>query len=155
MTKLKNSKCDRTWKLKFWQNSNTFVTKSKIKLWQNSKTQIGTNLKNLNCDQTQKLKLWPNSKSQIVTIPKLLQFFVNCFLVKPVCDIFQQKKMTHWQPRDVFRAVFLRYSQYFFSYLELPNKANSLIVCQNTCVFIYSRKWKVTNPQADVANLKG
>ena len=39
----------------------------KIKLWQNSKTRIMTKLKKLNCDKTQKLKLWQNSKTQIVT----------------------------------------------------------------------------------------
>ena len=44
--KLKNSNCDETQKLKWWQNS-------KLKLWQNSKTQSVTKLKllpNSNCE---------------------------------------------------------------------------------------------------------
>ena len=48
-TKLKNSNCGKTQKLKFWptfKNSNC------------DKTQIVTKLKNSNCDKTQKLKLW-------------------------------------------------------------------------------------------------
>ena len=66
MTKLKNSNCDKTQKLKFWQNSKTqIVTKlkkhffnkiQKLKLWQYSKTQIVTKLKNSNCDKTQFMK---------------------------------------------------------------------------------------------------
>ena len=89
MTKLKNSKCDKTQlvtKLKLRQNWNCDKTQiEKLKLWQNSncdKTQIGTKLKlwqNWNCDKTQivreKIKnlnvtkptLWQNSRTQIVT----------------------------------------------------------------------------------------
>ena len=45
VTKIKNSNCDKT---------------QKLKLWTNSKTQIVTKLKKkeTNCDKTQKLKLW-------------------------------------------------------------------------------------------------
>ena len=50
VTKLKNSNCKQTQKLKFWQNS---------------KTQIVTKLKNSNCDKTQKLKLWQNTTTPI------------------------------------------------------------------------------------------
>ena len=75
MTKLQNSNCDKTPKLKLWKkkkksnfDKTQIVTKlnnskcdktqivAKLKLWQNS-----------NCDKTQKLKLWKNSETQIVT----------------------------------------------------------------------------------------
>ena len=45
VTKIKNSNCDKT---------------QKLKLWQNSKTQIATKLENLNCDKTKKSELWQN-----------------------------------------------------------------------------------------------
>ena len=48
MTKLKNSNCDKTWKLKLRR-------KSKTKIVTKLKTQIVTKLKNLNCEETQKL----------------------------------------------------------------------------------------------------
>ena len=75
MTKLKKSNCDKTQKIKLWQNSknqivtklkNQIVTTQKLKSWQNSKTEIVTKLKNSNgdktkkknyCDKTKKLKL--------------------------------------------------------------------------------------------------
>ena len=89
--KLKNSNCDKTLKLKLWQNSKTHSDKTqklkllkknsknlcetKPKLWQNlrtqtmtkkySKNQIVTKLKNSNCDESQiviKIK-----KTQLVT----------------------------------------------------------------------------------------
>ena len=96
MTKLKNSKFDKTPKLKLWQNATTqIVTNSKTKivkkkslkkLWQNSnfvtkvfflffssklwqlKKSNCERKKNLNSsyDKTQ-LKIWQNSKTQIVT----------------------------------------------------------------------------------------
>ena len=76
MTKLKNSNCDKTQKLKFLHNSITEINTQKkkkmlkkiqkLKLWQYSETQILTNLKNSNCDQTE--------KNQIVTKAKPL----NC-----------------------------------------------------------------------------
>ena len=49
--KLKNSNGDKT------ENSSCDKT-LKLKLWQNSKTPIKAKLKNSNCDKTQKLKLW-------------------------------------------------------------------------------------------------
>ena len=60
MTKLKNSKGDKTWKLKMWQNSkNQIVTKLKnyefdMKFLQNLKYDIKQTKK---CDQTKK-KMW-------------------------------------------------------------------------------------------------
>ena len=45
VTKLKNSNCDTT---------------QKLKLWQNSKTETETKHKNFKCDKIQKLKLWQN-----------------------------------------------------------------------------------------------
>ena len=50
MTKLENSFCDKTQKLKHFDKD------QKLKLRQNIKSQVATNL-NLNCDKTQKLKL--------------------------------------------------------------------------------------------------
>ena len=81
---LKNSNCDKTKKLNWWQNSKSQIVtklknsncnkkkksnckKKKIKLLPNSKTQIVTKLNNSNCDKTKKLKLWQNSKKLIVT----------------------------------------------------------------------------------------
>jgi hypothetical protein len=82
-TKLKNSNCEKTQKLKVWpitkilnatkfKNSNCDKTKKencdktqnsncdktqKLKLQQNLRTQIVTKLKNLNCDKTKKKTL--------------------------------------------------------------------------------------------------
>ena len=110
ITKLKNSNCDKTQKLKLWQNSKTWiVTKlkksncdknQKLKWGQNSKTEFATKLKNWNCDQTQKLKLqqYQNCKKTWKLI--MWQTFLFCYTI--VC----KNKLTHWQPRDVFRAAF-------------------------------------------------
>ena len=57
VTKLKNSNCDKTQKLKLWQ------------LQMGKKTQKVTKLKNSNVT---KLKMWQNSKTQIVTLLLLL-----------------------------------------------------------------------------------
>ena len=65
MTKLKNSNCDKT---------------QKLKLLQNSKTQ------NSNCDKTQKLKLFKNSKTQIMTKLKKHNTENNKFLKKVGCS---------------------------------------------------------------------
>ena len=61
VTKLKNKKCDKTQKLKLWQNS-------KVKLWQNlKKNKFWPKLKkNSNCDNSN-LKLRKNS-TQMVTV---------------------------------------------------------------------------------------
>ena len=75
MTKLKNTNCDKTQKIKLLQKSKAqIVTKLKNSMWRNFKTQIVTKLKNSNCDKTQKIKLLPNSKNQIVTNLK----YSNC-----------------------------------------------------------------------------
>ena len=65
MTKITNSNCDKTLKLKLWQNSKTqiLIKFKKITFLQNSKTQIVTKLKNTNYVETQKLKFWQNSIS--------------------------------------------------------------------------------------------
>ena len=77
MTKLKNSKCDKTQKSKFYETQN--VIQCKIQTVTNcnkSKTQNVTEHKNPKCvksqnmtklknskyDQTQRLKMWQNSK---------------------------------------------------------------------------------------------
>ena len=64
MIKLKDTNCDETKKLLWWN------LKTKKKLW-NSKAQIGIKLKILNCEKNQKLKLWQKSKTPIVTKFKL------------------------------------------------------------------------------------
>ena len=51
--------CDKTEKLKLWQNSNSDQTK-KLKFWQ---------LKNSKCDKTQQLKLWQNLKVKFLPNP--------------------------------------------------------------------------------------
>ena len=78
VTKVKNSNCDKTQKLKLWQQSNWDKTQNvtKLKLWQNFKTQIVTKLKTqivtklkkLKFYQNQKIKLWQNLKTQIVIV---------------------------------------------------------------------------------------
>ena len=83
MTKLKNSKGEKTKEIELWQNSNCDKTqKTKCvtnpKLWGNLKTQNVTKVRKSNCDKskkekykkygkTQKLKLWEISETQIVT----------------------------------------------------------------------------------------
>ena len=63
--------CDKTLKVKLWQNLNKkTLIMTKLKMWQNSKTQIVTRFKILNFDKIQKLKILPNSKTQIVEILK-------------------------------------------------------------------------------------
>ena len=66
VTKLKNTNCDKTQKLKLGPNSKTqIVTKlnnSNIKEEKNKK-KIVTKLKKSNCDKTQILKLGQNSKN--------------------------------------------------------------------------------------------
>ena len=99
VTKLKNSNCDKTQKLKLWPNSKTetetkhknfkcdeipktkFVTKlTKKKLWQNS-TQLVTKLKNSYCDKTWKLKLWQKHLDTLTTDHSQGSFsqFLRCF----------------------------------------------------------------------------
>ena len=58
MTKLKNSNCEKTKKLKLWQNSISNRD-------QTQKLKIVTKI-NSNCDKTQKLKLWQNLTVVIV-----------------------------------------------------------------------------------------
>ena len=80
MTKLRDSNCDKTQKLKLWQNSKTHIV-TKVKVWQNSngdKNQIvKKKSKATQCDKTQtvttqivtKFMLWQNSngdKNQIL-----------------------------------------------------------------------------------------
>ena len=103
VTKLKNSNCDQS---------------QKLKLWQDSKTQIFTKLKNWNFDKTQKLKLWQYQNCKKLNSSNLWQnffsfnFFGTIFLSILFCyKIFvtfsiKKNKLTHWQPRDVFRAAF-------------------------------------------------
>ena len=52
--KLKDPNCDKTLKLKLWQNSKIWIM-AKLK-----QKQIVKKLKNLNCDKTQKIKLGQN-----------------------------------------------------------------------------------------------
>ena len=96
MTKLKNSNCCKTQKLKLGQNS-------KLKLWPNSKTQIVTKQKKSNCDKTQKLKLRQNinyDKSQFMT-KDILEWSVSKSILTP------------WQPMRCSLSSFLQFSQCF------------------------------------------
>ena len=71
--KLNTLNCDKTQKLKLWENSKTqIVTKLKTEIGtttkispKNSKFNCDETEKS-NCDETQKLKLWSNSETQIV-----------------------------------------------------------------------------------------
>ena len=108
MTKLTNSKCVKTQKLKLWQ----------LKSPNNDKFQIITKLKNSNCGKTQVLKLWrknsnksywqnsicmktqnlklrQNSKSQILTTLKLWQ--ISFYEGKKFKGSFSRKNLTPWQ----------------------------------------------------------
>ena len=109
MTKLKNSNCDKTQKLKLWPNLRTqMATKLKksicdktqiLKLWQNSKSQIVTKLKNSNCDKTQKLKLWQLKNSNCDKTQKLKLWpnskTPNCEKINSNCD--KNLKLKLWQ----------------------------------------------------------
>ena len=82
VTKLKNSNCDKTQKLKFWQNSKTEtetehnifmvipcrnVTKFINSNCDKAKKENCDKTQNSNCDKTKKVKLQQNLKTQIVT----------------------------------------------------------------------------------------
>ena len=60
MTKLKNTKCDKTQNCKLWKTQiHKFVTKLRnLNCEKTKKTQIVTKLKKANCDQTLAHKLW-------------------------------------------------------------------------------------------------
>ena len=77
MTKLNNSKCGKTQKLKMWEKKT-----QQLKMWQNSKiknvsktkninetkllnSKCDKKIKNLKCDKSQKLKILQNSTTQI------------------------------------------------------------------------------------------
>ena len=112
-TKLNYSNCNKTQKVKLWQNfkKNHVVIKlnlwqklncdntqivTKLKLWQKSKTQILTKLKNSNCYKTQILKLWQNityEKSQFMT-KETLKWSVS------------QNILTPWQTMSCSLAMF-------------------------------------------------
>ena len=66
MTKLKTQIVSKTEIVMNFKNSDCDETQE-LKWWQNSKTQIVMKLKNSNGDKTQKLKLWQNSTTEIVT----------------------------------------------------------------------------------------
>ena len=67
MTKLKNSNCDKTQKLKLRPNTKVLnVTTFKNSNCDKIKKKNCDNTQNSNCDKTQKLKLRQNSKTQIV-----------------------------------------------------------------------------------------
>ena len=125
----RQSPCDKTQKLKLWENSKTQIVR-KLKnsnCDESQKLEIVTKLKNLNCDKTQKLKnsnsdntqelkLWQyqeNLKTQNVTKLFLYNFCCCCqnlcvtFLCYTIVVTYLNKnKLTHWQLRDVFRAAF-------------------------------------------------
>ena len=63
MTKLKNSNCDKTQKLKFWQSSKT-ETLTELKNSNCDKTQTVIKLKNSKLNTIKQLKLWQNYKKK-------------------------------------------------------------------------------------------
>ena len=87
VTKLKNSKCDLTQKLKYDQTKKSICDKTlKFQIWQyfntqskaklktknvtkplkkNSRTQIASKLISLNCDKTHKTDLWKSFKFKL------------------------------------------------------------------------------------------
>ena len=94
--KIQNINCDKTQKLKVWQNSKKFIV---------------TKLKNLSCDKTQTLKVWTISKTPMVR-KKITNS--NCEKKKKKILIttklnFQQNSKKSWHLHDrwyVFRAAF-------------------------------------------------
>ena len=88
VTYLKDSKCDKTQKLKIKQKSKKSICdkNQKLKMWPKSKTQNVTKLKNMKGDKTQKLKIWQNSTTQIqkktkkksINVTKLKKKRSNC-----------------------------------------------------------------------------
>ena len=96
----KKLKCDQTCegkkhKPKLWNRNLTKIVKNfknsncdktrKLKLWQNSKNQIMTKLK-------KNIKLWQNSKSQIVTV-----VIVTVLTVVVIVTYFSKNNSTPWQ----------------------------------------------------------
>ena len=124
VTKLTNWNCDKTQKPWLWQNSKTHCDKTQnLNLSKNSKTQIVTKLKT---QIGEKLKKWPNSKTQILTklkisncaktkiVRKLKHKFWQNFFSSIFFWPFSKNNLTHWQPRDVFRASFRNTCNVFF-----------------------------------------
>ena len=125
VTKFKNSNCDKTQKLKWWQNSKTqIVTKlknsnvTKLKLWQNSSCEKNSSCdKTTFCDKTQivtKLELWQNSsfdKTQIVRKNQNLE----CYKTQIVTVVTVVIKY-------IFFIYFLFYFFFFFTvFLQQTN----------------------------------
>ena len=112
MWQLKNSKCEKTHKLKMWQLKNakhektkqlTMWTKLKVRMWQlkNSKCDKTHSLKkklslnNIFCHYkkivtTQKFKLWQNSENQI---DAKLNFF-KILISEEETNLFSKNKVT-------------------------------------------------------------
>ena len=75
MTKLKESNCDKTQKVKLWQNSKT-QTVTQLQVWQNLETQNVKKFYNSNFDKTHivvKLKTFIATKLWILTSNKALK----------------------------------------------------------------------------------
>ena len=145
VTKLKNTKCDKTHKHKLWQQTNSSCgTTQKLKWWQILKTRIVTKLKKNYCDKTQKWKLWQNLKTQIVTklrkekkkLWQKLKFWQKsktqivtvAVVTVIIVTYFSFKKITPQQQMRCSEGSFLRFLQCFFLYLSCMY---FLFVCNN------------------------
>ena len=148
VTKLKNSNCDKSQKLRLWQysktqivtnltnskcyktqNSNCYKTIKKKKLWQNSKTKILTKLKNSNCNKTKKLKLWPTQKINFWQNSKTQRAWLH----RETMDFFLVKTML----LKKFWSFFLANISYFEWYWRINNQV---------FIFLPFQSAKMTSP---------
>ena len=114
ISKLKNSNCEKAWKLQLLQNLKSFSNKTQLKLWPNTKTQIVTKLKTHDVTKlkTQTLTTFQASKFKNSNSNKTIK--INWTLIKPKnwnCDKTQNfhfwenlnsvyffYNLTLWQP---------------------------------------------------------
>ena len=158
VTKLKNTNCYKTMKLKFWQNyQKKLVAKCKIQVLNKLK-------KKNNCEKSHKLKLWQISKTQIVTKLKKNQIVTNSKTqivtvviwtvvtgkvgTEVIMTSFSKNNLSPGPPMRCSRGSFLQFfwcflfmsAQVFVSALNLPkNTLNSN--CHSTA---YRRATKVS-----------
>ena len=105
MTKLNNSNCDKT---------------QKLKLWQNSKTQIVTKLKNSNCYKTQNCKFWQNSncdKTQKLNGDNIQKLKLKKKIKNSNCEKLKNSNFDTSTTDEMFSGKLLRFSRCYFSIL--------------------------------------
>ena len=100
VTKVKNSYCDKTQKLKLWNTSNQTVTKLKNSNYKIPKIEIVTKLKKLNYDKTKKY--------QIVTV-----FIMTVVTVVLMVTYFSKNNSIPQQPLQCSQGSFSRFSRCF------------------------------------------